>query len=140
MGTDSIAFQSDIAGLTQQALQGFFVGWPDPPTAETLLALLQASSYRWLALDTGTGRCVGYITALSDGVLFSYISSLEVLPEYQGRGIGTELVHRMMSSLTGVYATDLVCDEALQPFYEACGMVKCPAMVIRRRTLLQAKP
>ena len=32
------------------------------------------------------GRVVGFVTAISDGVLSAYIPLLEVLPEYQGAG------------------------------------------------------
>jgi ribosomal protein S18 acetylase RimI-like enzyme len=128
----TIDYTSDVSALTPESLEGFFVGWPQRPSGETLLRLLSASTHRVLALDSSSGKCVGYVTALSDGVLFGYVSSLEVLPEYQGEGIGQELMARMMSCLSDLYAIDLVCDEEVQPFYERCGLKKCFAMVARR--------
>lgn len=131
-----IEYTNDLPSLASPSLEGFFVGWPVRPSPETLLRLLHASTHRLLAMDEKSGRCVGYITALSDGVLFGYISSLEVLPEFQGQGIGRELVTRMLRVLSDLYAVDLVCDADVQPFYERCGLSRCSAMIVRRRDLL----
>lgn len=128
----SVVYRNDVEGLSAAHLTGFFVGWPKPPSSEELLKLLQGSHYRWIAEDIENGQVIGYVTALSDGVLFSYVSSLEVLPEYQGQGIGQELMRLILSDLGEVYATDLVCDANVQPFYEKCGMLRCAAMVVRR--------
>ena len=114
------------------------MGWPIRPSGATLLRLLRASNHRMLAIDSSSGKCVGYITALTDGILFGYISSLEVLPQFQSRGIGKELVTRMLSELSNLYAIDLVCGPDVQPFYERCGLQTCSAMVIRSREALEA--
>ena len=42
------------------------------------------------------GRCVGMIRVLSDGSYANFITDVIVIPEYQHRGIGTELMHRTM--------------------------------------------
>lgn len=131
-----IEYTSDLSLISPELLGGFFVGWPVPPTPETLMRLLRASTHRVLAMSQADGRCIGYITALTDGVLFGYISSLEVLPQFQSRGIGKELVARMLRNLSDLYAIDLVCDADVQSFYERCGMAKCSAMVLRNRERL----
>ena len=41
---------------------------------------------------------VGFARAISDGATNAYISTVAVLPEYQGRGIGRELVRRLTTS------------------------------------------
>ena len=56
-----------------------------------------------------------------------------MLPSYRGRGIGSELVTRLLDELEGFYAVDLMCDPELQPFYERFGMQRAAGMVIRRR-------
>jgi ribosomal protein S18 acetylase RimI-like enzyme len=127
----AITYTDSLDGITLDHLRGFFAGWPDPPTPETHLRLLRGSSHILLALDPAAGRVAGFITAVSDGVLAAYIPLLEVLPEYQGQGIGSELVRRMLDTLSGLYAIDLVCDEALKPFYERFGMVSYHAMIKR---------
>ena len=76
-------------------LQDFFVGWPNPPSPEKHRELLGKSDFCLLAIDETTTMVVGFITAITDHVLSAYIPLLEVLPSYQGQGIGTELVRRM---------------------------------------------
>ncbi len=118
-------------GITAEQLSGFFVGWPNPPSPETHLRLLHESDQVVLAIDSGDGRVVGFITAISDGVLSAYITLLEVLPEYQRHGMGSELMQRMMAKLDGLYMIDLVRAENLGPFYERFGLIPADAMVIR---------
>lgn len=75
---------------------------------------------------------VGYITAISDGVLSSYVPFLEVDKRYQGKGIGSTLLKKILKELDGLYMTDLVCDEEKAGFYEKAGMMKWNAMILRR--------
>jgi ribosomal protein S18 acetylase RimI-like enzyme len=85
-----------------------------------------------LALDAQTGRVVGYATGLTDGLLTLYVSYLEVLPEYQRRGVGTELIRRLLKRFGGIYGVDTSCDAELQPFFERLGMERGVGMMIRR--------
>lgn len=110
---------------------GFFVGWPTPPSPETHLLILRGSAHVWLAIDDEVGTVVGFVNAVSDGVLAAYIPLLEVLPEFQGRGIGSELMRRMLDTLSGLYMVDLLCDEDLQPYYERHGMRRSQGMMVR---------
>lgn len=118
-------------GISPIALTGFFVDWPNPPSAEVHLKILNNSAAIVLARDTEKGQVVGFITAISDGVLSAYIPLLEVLPDYQGQGIGKELVERMLKKLEGLYMVDLFCDIELQPFYEKFGMRSGSGMMLR---------
>lgn len=127
-----IRYTYDLTGIDATKLQGFFVGWPNPPSCETHLKILEKSAEIVLAIDESTGSVVGFINAISDGIMAAYIPLLEVLPEYKGRGIGKELVRRMLERLEGLYVVDLMCDEELQPFYERFGMKKANGMMIRR--------
>jgi len=130
----TIDYASKVDEIDIDALTGFFVGWPNPPSPETLKNLLTKSDHALVALDGQ--KVVGYITALADGVLFSSITSIEVLPEYQGQGIGKELLQRMLKNLSDHYATDLVCDEDVTQFYERAGMIRLAGMGVRRRDRL----
>ncbi|WP_226641630.1 GNAT family N-acetyltransferase [Mesobacillus subterraneus] len=124
-------YKNSLEGITPEMLVGFFDGWPTPPSPETHLKLLKNSSKVVLAFDKETDRVVGFITAVSDGVLSAYIPFLEVLPEYKNRGIGKELVHRMMAELAEIYMIDLCCDDDLVPYYEKFGMIKANGMLLR---------
>ena len=126
-----IAYSDSFDDLTPDRLGGFFVGWPNPPSPETHLRLLASSDHVVLAIDQASGRVVGFVTAISDGVLSAYIPHLEVLPAYQGRGIGTELMRRMLARLDGLYGIDLLCDPEVQPFYARLGMRPAQGMLIR---------
>ncbi|MCB0050314.1 MAG: GNAT family N-acetyltransferase [Caldilinea sp.] len=126
-----IRFVDSLGDTTPEQLQGFFVGWPNPPSPQTHLRILQKSTAVELAVDDTTGRVVGFINALSDGVLMAYIPLLEVLPEYQGQGIGRTLVERMLARLGNLYAVDLLCDPELQPFYAQAGMQPATGMLLR---------
>jgi ribosomal protein S18 acetylase RimI-like enzyme len=116
-------------------LQGFFVGWPDPPSSAAHLKLLRSSYQVVLAVDDETDHVVGFITAIGDGILSAHITLLEVLPAYQGQGIGRELMRRMLDSLGNLYAVDLLCDPEMQPFYARFGMRSASAMMIRNYDL-----
>lgn len=117
-----IDYSKDVADLSPDALHGFFQGWPDPPDRRTHLALLRGSAEAIVAYDDESSRVVGFVTAISDGVLSAYLPLLEVLPEYRGRGIGRALVERMLRRLEHCYMVDVVCDEGVLPFYEALGL------------------
>lgn len=126
-----LTYRETLDGISPETLAGFFVGWPNPPAAETHLRLLLGSSAVILAVDEDAGRVVGFVTALTDGVLTAFLPLLEVLPAYQGQGIGRELVRRMLARLNHLYSIDLVCDEELIPFYERLGFQPGRAMLLR---------
>ena len=89
------------------------------------------SDFVVLAIDEATDQVVGFVTALTDGVLCAYISLLEVLPEYQRRGIGEALVQRVLKMLGDLYMVDLMCDPDLEAYYAKFGMQPAFGMVIR---------
>tara|TARA_B100001123_G_C14577363_1_gene736722 strand:- start:55 stop:465 length:411 start_codon:yes stop_codon:yes gene_type:complete len=125
----SIKYTKRIELITSSQLDGFFVGWVNHPNPETHLQILRNSFAVWIALDGE--RCVGFINAISDKVFYSFIPLLEVLPSYQGQGIGKELTRRMLISLKKMYAIDLCCDKKNVPFYKKIGFNECRAMVKR---------
>lgn len=126
-----IKYIDNLDGINESMLQGFFVGWPNPPNCEKHYQLLKNSTYIWLAIDDESNRVVGFINANSDKVLSAYIPLLEVLPTYQGKGIGGELVKRMIETLKTYYMVDLMCDDELQKYYSKFDMFKSKGMILR---------
>ena len=124
-------YQTTVDDLTPEQLTEFFDGWPNLPSPETHLKLLQNSSHVVVAIEPETKRVIGFITAVSDGVLSAYIPFLEVVPSYNGQGIGTELVKRMFAELRHLYMIDLACDDDLVAYYERFGMIRGNSMVFR---------
>jgi ribosomal protein S18 acetylase RimI-like enzyme len=122
-----IEYLYSVEEITPDQLHGFFVGWPNPPTPETHLRLLRNSNVVILALDRGTGKVAGFITAIADGVLSAYIPLLEVLPAYQRQQIGRTLALSMLERLQDFYMIDLLCewrfvtmDIKLEPRLQSC--------------------
>jgi len=121
-----ITYTHSLRGIEADDLDGFFEGWPNPPEKSTFLKMLHGSQQVVVAKDGS--EVVGFVTALTDGVLTAFIPLLEVLPEYRKRGVGKELVSRVVESLEDIYSIDLVCDEGLVQFYRELGFVPLRAM------------
>ena len=126
----SIRYQSTLEGIRADNLGRFFVGWPDPPSPEAQLRIIQGSDFFVLAISP-VGQVVGWISAISDGVSCAYIPHLSVLPDYQGMGIGAEPVRRMLKQVGHLYMIDLVCDRDVADFYVKQGFSECVGMVVR---------
>ena len=128
-----IEYTTSLDGVAPEHLSGFFERWPNPPSSERHLGLLRGSYRVVLARESGSSQVVGFVNAISDGVLYAFVPLLEVLPSHRGRGIGSGLIHRLLEELEDFYAVDLMCDPELQPFYERFGMQRAVGMIIRRR-------
>ena len=135
----AVGYTTSLEGIRVDDLAGgFWVGWPTPPTPAVHLSMLRGSEAIALAIDDQTpagtpGRVVGFVNAVGDGVLAAYVPCLEVLPAWQGRGIGSELMRRVLDALGPRYMVDLVCDDDVVPFYERLGLSRYGAMIRRDR-------
>jgi ribosomal protein S18 acetylase RimI-like enzyme len=131
-----IIYTDSLEGITVDHLRGgFFAGWSRPLTPEIHLRTLRGATGVALALDATTENVVGYITMISDGVLSAFIPNIEVLAAYQGQGIGSELMRRMLDRLSRIPNIDLICDPDVQPFYQRLGMTPYTGMIIRKHDL-----
>lgn len=117
--------------ITPNPLNGFFVGWLNPPSPDVHLELLEKSSHFVLVMDEQSDQVVGFISTFSGEVLSAYIPFLEVLPSYQEQGIGHPLVVDMFDLLQDIYMIDLMCDKELQGYYEKLGMQLAHGMIRR---------
>ncbi|MFD4676416.1 GNAT family N-acetyltransferase [Lentzea sp. NPDC058450] len=129
-----ISYTTDVSGLTEADLAGFFVGWPVAPSPAQHLAVLRGS-YRVVIARSGA-EVAGFVHLISDGVLTGFVPWLEVRPAFQGRGIGTELMRRIVAEAAHLYSVDLTCDEELRPYYERLGMTALTGMGLRNRSAL----
>ena len=122
---------SDVSSSITGLEPGFFEDWRPPPSPDKRLRMLRNSDHVWLAIDSGQKRVVGLINVITDKTHFAFIPLLQVLPAYQGSGIGTRLVRKMLDTLRHFPCIDLTCDGQLQPFYERCDMQPSVGMIIR---------
>jgi ribosomal protein S18 acetylase RimI-like enzyme len=91
------------------------VGWERRTIDRDRLAqLVRGSRYVISAWDGE--RLVGFARAISDGAFNAYISTVAVLPEYQKRGIGRELISRLVDGRDHLQLV-LHANESAYPFY-----------------------
>ena len=66
-------------------------------------------------------RLIGLGNAISDGCLVVYYPHLLVLPEYQGRGIGTRLMQMLMARYDGFHQHMLVAAHGYRSYLSRRG-------------------
>lgn len=132
-----IHYTDDLGSVREDMLHGFFVGWPRRPSSAQHLAVLRGSYRSVVAIDDAHDRVVGFVNMISDGVLTAFIPWLEVLPGYQGQGVGGELMRRILDGADRFYSVDLVCDAALIPYYERFGMSSASSALLRDPAALE---
>ena len=68
-------------------------------------------------------KLIGYIDSVSNGVTDAYIQDLMVSPAYRGRGIGTDLMNKMIKYLKEkhIYIISVIFEDRLKTFYEKFG-------------------
>jgi Predicted acetyltransferase len=104
------------------------VGWNNF-SKEQIIRALENSLYDIVAVDNehvvGMGRLIG------DGLYYTVVD-IVVSPEYQGKGIGSELIKRILDyadSQTpsgGRASIQLIAEKGKEPFYEKMGFKKIP--------------
>lgn len=67
---------------------------------------------------------IGYVDCVSNGVTDAYIQDLMVHPDYQGKGIGTDLMNKMIECLKEkrIYMISVIFEDSLKTFYEKFGV------------------
>ncbi|MBQ7821040.1 MAG: GNAT family N-acetyltransferase [Clostridia bacterium] len=111
--TNSPISASDVADLRQA------VGWNR--IEESLQSALSASFCHIAAYDKN--KLIGFVDCVSNGVTDAYIQDLMVHPDYQGKGIGSQLMDRTTEYLKEkhIYMISVVYDKSLKGFYERFG-------------------
>ena len=93
--------------------------WSSAQKPDLLHKALQASHSLITAWEGD--KLVGLGNAISDGYLVVYYPHLLVLPEYHRRGIGAEIMRRLMAPYQGFHQHMLVADGRALDFYRKCG-------------------
>ena len=94
-------------------------GWSSARKPEELVAAL-ANSHALVTAWDGA-KLVALGNALSDGSLVVFYPHVLVLPEYRRRGIGREVMQRLMARYQGFHQQMLLSDPGAVGFFEACG-------------------
>jgi len=91
--------------------------------------LFQAVSANWFAVSAFNGeRLVGFGRVVSDGVVHAMIYEMIVLPEYQGQGIGKQILRLIVQKCLEANIRDiqLFCARGKRSFYEKFGFAARP--------------
>lgn len=93
--------------------------------------MVRGSAYGVSALEGET--LVGFAPAISDGAFNAYVSTVAVLPAYQRRGIGRELIQRLLDGRDHLLFVLHAVPE-VHPFYLRCGFLPASDMLRRDRS------
>ena len=70
-------------------------------------------------------KLVGMGRVISDGVVTGIICAVCVLPDYQSKGIGKEIISRLVQYCEQKRVIpQFLCEEELEPYYEKLGFTK----------------
>lgn len=110
-----------IKEFTEKELQDLFlsVEWDSGNYPNRLKAAIKNSHMVYSAWDNG--KLIGLINSLSDGVMTVYFHYLLVRPEYQGMGIGKELVQLMLDEYQDIARKVVIAYHNGVDFYRRCG-------------------
>lgn len=118
--TPVIRYEVDNAVPLEQMLALYkALGWRQHLYPERVAKALAASARVATAWDGD--RLVGMARIISDGEFCVYLPEILLYPEYQGRGIGTDLMNRVLAGYEHVQNRILLADSGNEPFYERFG-------------------
>ena len=115
---------SETQDLPEDAIVRLYAanGWSSANNPEALTNALR-NSHSLVSAWMGN-QLVGVGNAISDGFLVVYYPHLLVHPDYQNRGIGTEIMTRLMGRYRDFHQHILVADGRAVEFYQKCGFVR----------------
>ena len=116
----NISYQ-DTQDFQSKDLQDLFlsVGWSSGHYPEKLVIAMKNAGSVYTAWDHD--KLIGLINALDDGIMTAYIHYLLVNPDYQGNGIGKELVRLLSEKYKDYLRTVLIAYDQEVGFYQNCG-------------------
>ena len=94
-------------------------GWSSAEKPKDLMAALRNSHS--LVTARIDGKLVGLGNAISDGHLVVYFPHMLVHPEYQGKGIGKQMMKAMLEKYASFHQLMLAADGKAIEFYKCLG-------------------
>ena len=101
------------------------VGWTNYTENPEMLKKAYENSLLTLGAYDGD-KLVGVIRTVGDGYSIVFIQDILVFPEYQRKGIGTQLIREVMDRFSEVYQLQLMTDNTPKTisFYQSVGFVQ----------------
>jgi ribosomal protein S18 acetylase RimI-like enzyme len=116
----SITWTDRLDAIDWDELSALYRAAPlgDKPPADLKL-VFGNSMFRAFAFDAG--RLIGAGRVLADGRDCAYLCDIAVLPSYHGKGLGKEIVGRLLRQSRSHRKIILYCVPGTESFYEAFG-------------------
>jgi ribosomal protein S18 acetylase RimI-like enzyme len=102
--------------------------WEEDPEAREAIPCMIRGSLCFLVARSEEARVVGMGRVISDGVSDAYIQDVAVRAEYRRRGIGSEIIGRLVKYCMerGISWVGLVAEPGTQDFYRRLGFREKP--------------
>jgi N-acetylglutamate synthase-like GNAT family acetyltransferase len=128
----TIDWTDDWAGVDWQELEALYRAAPlGNKNADDLKVVFGNSMFSCFARDEG--RLIGAGRVLADGRDCAYLCDVAVLPDYQGTGLGKQIVERLLAMSHGHNKIILYSVAGREPFYAKFGFLRMKtAMAIFR--------
>ena len=123
MAAEQYDWSGELAGLDFDELSELYRIAPlgtKPPDA--LRTVFGNSMFRCFARADGALVATG--RALADGLDCAYIADVAVHPDHQGRGLGREVVRRLVDQARGHKKILLYANPGTEPFYAGLGFLR----------------
>jgi GNAT superfamily N-acetyltransferase len=120
---DDYAWVHDLAAVDLEELSTLYRIAPlgdKPPDA--LATVFGNSMFKCFAYAGDTLAGAGRV--LADGLDCAYIADVAVHPEHQGRGLGTEIIRRLLALAHGHKKIILYANPGVEPFYRRFGFLR----------------
>ena len=97
--------------------------WKDNNDLERIAPLIKRTFAFLIAVDRRMGRGIGMGRIISDTLSDAYIQDVVVLPEYRGKGIGKEILEKLVNHCRkrGLGWIGLIAEEGTENFYLPLG-------------------
>ena len=101
-------------------------GWWEEGWDESHLSAIVTSSFAFVAAEDSAGSWVGMGRLISDGVSDAYLQDIVVLPEWEGRGIGSAIVQTLLDICinNGITWIGTIAEPQTEYFYRRFGFAK----------------
>ena len=111
--------------FTREELESLYlsVDWSSGHYPDKLVQALRGSDTVVSAWDGDL--LVGLANAIDDGVMTAYVHWVLVRPEYQGAGVGRELMRLINERYADYLRIVLIAYESGIDFYTHCGYARC---------------
>ena len=111
----------DTKTFEPKDLQDLFlsVEWSSGHYPEKLVVAMKNSASVFTAWSNE--KLAGLINALDDGIMTAYVHYLLINPDYQGKGIGKELVRLIVEKYKDYLRIVLIAYNKEVDFYKQCG-------------------